>query len=55
MSVYAFGRGFTVSMYNVISPEKNDTKITNFGSDWVCFLGHILWGNVEFQNFPFSA
>ena len=28
-------------VYEVASPEKNDTKITNFGSV-VCFLGHIL-------------
>ena len=36
------------------SPEKNDTKITNFGSVF-CFLGHILWDNVETPNVPFSA
>ena len=29
-----------VSVYEVTSPEKNDTKISNFGSV-VCFLGHI--------------
>ena len=44
----------TSTVYEVTSPEKNDTKISNFGSV-VCFLGHILWGNVEFQNFHFSA
>ena len=32
-----------VSVYEVTSPEKNDTKISNFGSV-VCFLGHIFWG-----------
>ena len=30
-----------VSVYEVTSPEKNDTKISNFGSV-VCFLGHIF-------------
>ena len=30
-----------VSVYEVTSPEKNDTKISHFGSV-VCFLGHIL-------------
>ena len=40
-------------MYEVTSPENNDTKISNFGSV-VCFLGHILRGNVEFPNFPFQ-
>ena len=29
-------------------------NISNFGSV-VCFLGHILWGNVEAQNVSFSA
>ena len=43
-----------IGVYEVTSPEKNYTKINNFGSV-VCFLGHILWGNVEFQNFPFLA
>ena len=32
---------------------ENDTMITNFGPV-VCFLGHILWTNVETQNFPFQ-
>ena len=43
-----------VSVYEVTSPEKNDTKISNFGSV-IYFLGHILWDNVEAQHFPFSA
>ena len=30
-----------ITVYGVTSPEKNDTKISNFGSV-VCFLGHIL-------------
>ena len=42
------------SVYEVTSPEKHNTKISNFGSV-VCFLVHILWGNVEAQKFPFSA
>ena len=37
------------SVYEVTSPEKNDTKITNYGSV-VRFLGHILGDNFEFQN-----
>ena len=41
-----------VSVYEVSSPEKNDTKISNFGSV-VCILGHILWDNVEAPNCPF--
>ena len=41
-------------MYEVTSPEKNDTKISNFGSV-VCFLGHIFWDYVEAKIFPFSA
>ena len=41
-------------MYEVTSPEKNDTKISNFGSV-VRFLGHIFWDNVKTPNFPFSA
>ena len=41
-------------MYEVTSPEKNYTKIGNFGSV-VCFLGHILKDNVEAQTFPFAA
>ena len=45
---------YLVSVYEVTSPEKNHTKISNFGSV-VCFLGHILWDNVEAQNVPFSA
>ena len=36
------------------SPEKNDTKLSNFDSV-VCFLGHILWGNVVAPKCPFSA
>ena len=43
-----------VSVYEVSSPEKNDTKISNFGSV-VCFLGHILCDNVEAQIVFFSA
>ena len=43
-----------VSVYEVTSPEKNDTKISKFGSV-VCFLWHILWGSVEAKIFPFSA
>ena len=39
---------------HVTSDEKNDTKISNFGSV-VYFLGHILWDNVEVQNVPLSA
>ena len=31
-----------ISVYKVTSPEKNNTKINNFGSV-VCFLGHILY------------
>ena len=50
----------TISAWNktsreeVTSPEKNDTKISYFGLV-VCFLGHILWDNVETQNFHFLA
>ena len=29
-------------MYAVTSPEKNDTKISNFGLTVDCFLGHIF-------------
>ena len=43
-----------VLLYEVTSPEKNDTKISKFGSV-VCILGHILWNNVEAKHFPFSA
>ena len=43
-----------VSVYEVTSPEKNDTKIRNFGSV-ICFLGHILWHNVEAPKFQFLA
>ena len=45
---------YLVSVYEVTSPEKNDTKINNFGLA-VCLLGHILLDNVEAQDFPFSA
>ena len=45
---------YLVSVYEVTSPEKIDTKIKKIGSV-VCFLGHILWDNVEAQNFTFSA
>ena len=40
-----------VSVDGASSPEKNDTKISNFGSV-VCFLWHILWDNIEVNNFP---
>ena len=43
-----------VSVYEVTSPEKNDTKINNFGSV-VYFLGHILWYNADAQHVSFSA
>ena len=43
-----------ISMYEVTSPEKNDTKINNLGSV-VYFLGHILWNNVKTKIFPSSA
>ena len=39
-------------MISVTSPEKNDTKITTFGSV-AYFLGHILWDIVEAQIFLF--
>ena len=42
-----------ISVYEVTSPEKTDTKISKFGTV-VCFLGHILWDNVEAQFFPFQ-
>ena len=42
------------SVFEVTSDEKNDTKISKFGSV-VCFLWHIFWDDVETQNFPFSA
>ena len=45
---------YLVSVYEVNPPEKNDTKTSNFGSV-VCFLGHILWDNVEAQKIPFSS
>ena len=41
-------------MDGVSSLEKNDTKISNFGSG-VLILEHIMSDNVEFQNFSFSA
>ena len=41
-------------MYEAIYPEKNDTKIGNFGSV-VCFLGHILWGYVEAKKISISV
>ena len=34
-----------------VASEKNDTKISNFGSV-LCFLGHILWDNVKIPKFP---
>ena len=37
-------------VYEVTSPEKNYTKISNMGSV-DCFPAHILWDNVE-TNFP---
>ena len=37
-------------MDEVSSPEKNDTKISNFGSV-VCFLCHILWDNAKAPSF----
>ena len=43
-----------ISVYEVTSPEQNDTKISKFGSV-VCFLCRILWDNVETQSFPLSA
>ena len=33
---------------------ENDTKISTIGSV-VCFLGHILWDNVNFPNSLFSV
>ena len=41
-------------MDGVFSPEKNDTKISNFGLG-VLILEHIMSDNVEFQNFPLST
>ena len=41
-----------VSVYEVTFSEKNDTKISNFGSV-VCFLEHILWDIVKAPNFPY--
>ena len=38
-----------ITVYKVTSPEKNDTKISNFGSV-VCVLAHIVGDNVEAQN-----
>ena len=38
------------SVYEVIAPEKNDTKISNFGSV-VCCLGLILSDNFEIPKF----
>ena len=46
--------GCMVSVYEVTSPEKSDTKISNFGSV-VCFLGYILGDNADAPNSPFSA
>ena len=43
-----------ISVYEETSPEKNDTKISNLGLA-VCFVRHILWGNVELHNLPFSS
>ena len=40
-----------IAVWGNFSWEKNDTKISNFGSV-VCFLGHILWDSVEAPNFP---
>ena len=44
----------SVSVWGNFSLEKNYTKISNFVAV-VCFLRHILWGNLEAQNFLFSA
>ena len=41
-------------MPQVSSPEKNDTKISNFGQG-VRILEHIISDDVEFKIFPFSA
>ena len=41
---------YLILVYEVTSPEKNDTKISSLGSG-VYFLGHILWDNVETQIF----
>ena len=46
------GMQYLVSVYEVTSPEKNDTKIPG---SVVCFLENVLWSNVEASNFPFSA
>ena len=45
-----------VSVDRVSSPEKNDTKISNFGQG-VLILEHItcISDDVEFKNCPFSA
>ena len=44
-----------IRVWGNFSWEKLCTKITNFGLIAVCFLRHILWDNVETQNFRFSA
>ena len=49
-----YGMQYLVLEDDVSSPENSDTKISKFGSV-NCFLGPILWDNVEAQHFPFSA
>ena len=41
-------------MDEVSSPEKNYTKISNFGQE-VLILVHIISHDVEFKYFPFLA
>ena len=43
-----------VSVDGLSSPEKNDTKISHFGSV-VLILEHVMSANVGLQNFPFSG